>query len=260
MCDAQHGRLQSARALLVAELTSPSAAHTVRAGLVEAARRLEVLSDHQPSESGAPSALAAYVRIALGSIDDAAPGTPEHDVATARALLARNRPAQVLELLGDGDGDGAGAHTHLRTRIEALTLVAIAADRTDNAEPALSALRRALELAAPADLRAPFLAYTPAFGEVVDRYSWQLAGETRYAVGLLDDLHRDELPAFLEPLTERERAVLDYLPTMMSNAEIAQQLLVSVNTVKTHLKAVYRKLGVERRRDAVIRARQLELL
>jgi LuxR family transcriptional regulator, maltose regulon positive regulatory protein len=151
-------------------------------------------------------------------------------------------------------------HVHLRTRIEALTLVAIAADRADNGALALSALRRALELAAPADLRAPFLAYTPTFGEVVDRYSWQLAGETRYAVGLLDDLHRDELPAFLEPLTERERAVLDYLPTMMSNAEIAQQLLVSVNTVKTHLKAVYRKLGVERRRDAVIRARQLELL
>jgi LuxR family maltose regulon positive regulatory protein len=61
-------------------------------------------------------------------------------------------------------------------------------------------------------------------------------------------------------LTERERAVLDHLPTMMSNAEIAQQMLVSVNTVKTHLKAVYRKLGVERRRDAVVRARQLELL
>jgi LuxR family maltose regulon positive regulatory protein len=35
---------------------------------------------------------------------------------------------------------------------------------------------------------------------------------------------------------------------------------VSVNTIKTHLKAVYRKLGVERRRDAVVRARQLELL
>jgi LuxR family transcriptional regulator, maltose regulon positive regulatory protein len=257
LCDAQHGRLQSARALLVAELTSPSAAHAVRAGLAEAARRLEVLSDRQPYEPGAASAFAANVRIALGSIDDAAPGTPERDVATARALLARNRPAQVLELLGDGTG---ATQVHLRTRIEELTLVAIAADRTDNPAAALSALRRALELAAPADLRAPFLNYTPTFGEVVDRYSWQLAGETRYAVGLLDDLHRDELPAFLEPLTERERAVLDYLPTMMSNAEIAQQLLVSVNTVKTHLKAVYRKLGVERRRDAVIRARQLELL
>jgi LuxR family maltose regulon positive regulatory protein len=259
LCDAQHGRLQSARALLVAEPTSASAAHAVRVGLAEAARRLEVLSDRQPHEPGAASAFGDDVRVALGSIDEAAPGTPERNVATARALLARNRPAQVVELLGH-HATGRDAHVHLRTRIEALTLVAIAADRTDNAALALTALRRALELAAPADLRAPFLAYTPTFGEVVDRYSWQFAGETRYAVGLLDDLHRDELPAFLEPLTERERAVLDYLPTMMSNAEIAQQLLVSVNTVKTHLKAVYRKLGVERRRDAVIRARQLELL
>ena len=54
--------------------------------------------------------------------------------------------------------------------------------------------------------------------------------------------------------------MLEYLPTMMTNTEIAHQLLVSVNTVKTHLKSVYRKLGVDRRRDAVIRAKQLEIL
>jgi LuxR family maltose regulon positive regulatory protein len=65
---------------------------------------------------------------------------------------------------------------------------------------------------------------------------------------------------FVEPLTSRERAVLEYLPTMMTNTEIARQLLVSVNTVKTHLKAVYRKLGVARRREAVLRAKQLEIL
>ena len=104
------------------------------------------------------------------------------------------------------------------------------------------------------------LAYAVQFRDVIDRYGWQLVGETRYAVELVDDLNRDELPAFLEPLTERERVVLEYLPSMMSNAEIAQQMLISVNTVKTHLKAVYRKLGVERRRDAVVRARQLEML
>ena len=65
---------------------------------------------------------------------------------------------------------------------------------------------------------------------------------------------------FVEPLTSRELAVLEYLPTMMTNTEIARHLLVSVNTVKTHLKSVYRKLGVERRRDAVVLAKQLEIL
>ena len=61
--------------------------------------------------------------------------------------------------------------------------------------------------------------------------------------------------ALLEPLSERERAILRYLPTMMSNAEIASELFVSVNTVKTHLKSIYRKLGAARRREAVERAR-----
>jgi LuxR family transcriptional regulator, maltose regulon positive regulatory protein len=66
--------------------------------------------------------------------------------------------------------------------------------------------------------------------------------------------------ALLEPLSDRERAVLRYLPTMMSNVEIAGELFVTSNTVKTHLKSIYRKLGVARRRDAVERARALQLL
>jgi LuxR family maltose regulon positive regulatory protein len=54
--------------------------------------------------------------------------------------------------------------------------------------------------------------------------------------------------------------VLRYLPTTMSNQEIAAQMCVSVNTVKTHLKAIYRKLDVDDRRTAVARARTLRLL
>jgi ATP/maltotriose-dependent transcriptional regulator MalT len=69
-----------------------------------------------------------------------------------------------------------------------------------------------------------------------------------------------DLPAFIEPLTHQERATLALLPTLMSNEEIAAALHVSINTVKCHLKAVYRKLGVERRRDAVLRARHLGVL
>jgi LuxR family maltose regulon positive regulatory protein len=64
----------------------------------------------------------------------------------------------------------------------------------------------------------------------------------------------------LEPLTEREFAVLGELPTMRSNDEIAAQFFVSVNTVKSHLKHLYRKLDVTNRRAAVRRARELGLI
>jgi len=63
-----------------------------------------------------------------------------------------------------------------------------------------------------------------------------------------------------EPLTQRELTVLRFLPTDMSTVEIADELCVSVNTVKTHLAAIYRKLPARRRREAVHRARQLELI
>ena len=63
-----------------------------------------------------------------------------------------------------------------------------------------------------------------------------------------------------EPLTERETTVLRRLVTNMTIAEIADELCVSVNTVKTHVSAVYRKLPAASRREAVARARQLELL
>ncbi len=53
-------------------------------------------------------------------------------------------------------------------------------------------------------------------------------------------------------LTDRELAVLQLLPSMMSNEQIARELFVSVNTVKVHLKSLYRKLGVTSRREAVM--------
>jgi LuxR family maltose regulon positive regulatory protein len=80
------------------------------------------------------------------------------------------------------------------------------------------------------------------------------------ALEVLDRAVHARSVGFIEPLTERECAVLGHLPTLMSNAEIARSMHISVNTVKTHLKALYRKLDVDRRRDAVVRARQLELL
>ena len=54
--------------------------------------------------------------------------------------------------------------------------------------------------------------------------------------------------------------MLRYLTSALSNVEIADELYVSVNTVKTHIKSIYRKLNTTRRRDAVRRARELRLL
>jgi len=62
-----------------------------------------------------------------------------------------------------------------------------------------------------------------------------------------------------EELTAKELEVLGLLATRLSRREIGQRLYVSLNTVKTHQRAVYRKLGVENRTAAVTRARELGL-
>ena len=63
-----------------------------------------------------------------------------------------------------------------------------------------------------------------------------------------------------EPLTESETRVLRYLPTNLSVPEIAGEIFLSANTVKTHMRHLYGKLGVNSRREAVERARSLGLL
>ena len=64
----------------------------------------------------------------------------------------------------------------------------------------------------------------------------------------------------VEPLSEREREVLEHVSAMESTAEIATEMYISVNTVKTHLKSIYRKLAVTHRGEAVRRAKRLGLL
>ncbi len=63
-----------------------------------------------------------------------------------------------------------------------------------------------------------------------------------------------------EPLTSREATVLRYLQSTLSNHEIAAELSLSVHTVKTHVRNIYRKLGVAQRREAVRTAREQQLL
>jgi LuxR family maltose regulon positive regulatory protein len=72
--------------------------------------------------------------------------------------------------------------------------------------------------------------------------------------------HRLAAPGGDVRLTESERAVLRFLPSHMTNQEISRALFLSVNTVKTHLRSAYRKLGAGSRREAIARARRLGLL
>jgi DNA-binding NarL/FixJ family response regulator len=67
-------------------------------------------------------------------------------------------------------------------------------------------------------------------------------------------------PSPAAALTDRELVVLRLLATTLSQPEIAQELYVSVNTVRTHIQGIYRKLGVASRREAIASAREHDLL
>ncbi|MFN2230215.1 MAG: response regulator transcription factor, partial [Anaerolineae bacterium] len=68
------------------------------------------------------------------------------------------------------------------------------------------------------------------------------------------------MEALVEPLTEREVEVLRLLVAGLSNAEIAEELVIAVSTVKSHVNHIYGKLGVENRTQAVIKVQELDLL
>jgi LuxR family transcriptional regulator, maltose regulon positive regulatory protein len=150
--------------------------------------------------------------------------------------------------------------------VEAWLIDAVAHDVMHDEVRAQHSLERALDYAEPRGFRHPFLRLGIRVRALLRRH---LQGETVHRA-LVEDLldafdagERSRQPpaaTLVEPLSDRELTVLRFLPTMMSNAEIAAELFVSVNTVKTHLRRVYAKLGTGNRRDAVRRARELQLL
>ena len=182
-------------------------------------------------------------------------------VLVARAELVDGRPTRSLELLGTVTGyPGAD----LVPTTEAWLLTALAHDRLRNDADASAALLRALTLAEPEGIARPFLLSAERVTPLLVRHQ-QISGRyEEFTTHLLELLGAREPGTtgahLLEPLTNRERSVLLLLPTMMSNAEIAEELFVSVNTVKVHLKSLYRKVGATSRRQAVARARELGLL
>jgi LuxR family transcriptional regulator, maltose regulon positive regulatory protein len=146
--------------------------------------------------------------------------------------------------------------------VEAMLLGARIAQREHDTGRALEMITHALDVA-PAALVLPFAEAREAFGCLLARHPgiasrWPAApGGTP---GNDSARHERAAPHPSVILTEREQSVLAYLATSLTAAEIAVELYLSVNTVKTHLAAIYRKLGANGRREAVRRARELELL
>ena len=220
-----------------------------------------------PSIAPPPSGLPSSVAVALGVVETidrqgrgcAIGGTLEHTIADARRALADASLRRLDGCLAPWRDVTTLSHEHPRSVVELHVLLAIAELRHEREASALEWIDRAIALAAPAALWGPVLARERELRVLLDRHSWELGASNSAAVAMLDNLRADHAGP-VAGLTDRERVVLHYLPTLMSNTEIAAEMLVSVNTVKTHLKSIYRKLGVERRRDALLRARQVELL
>jgi len=99
----------------------------------------------------------------------------------------------------------------------------------------------------------------PIVAELAEAHDPAIAMATTNDASMLYD-RRPRTGPLAEHLTERELTVLRYLQGTLSNLEIASMLYVSVNTVKTHVKNIYRKLDAGQRREAVRRARDLRLL
>ena len=186
--------------------------------------------------------------------------------ALARLRLLEGEPGAARETLA-AHRERPGNGTPLEVRTESWLLDALALDALADHEEAARSLEHALDLAEPAGLRRPIVTQGSAVCPLLHRHVRRGTAHQALVGEVLDAVERHgrsrprAAPALVtEQLSEREQAILRYLPTMMSNQEIAGELFVSVNTVKTHLKAIYRKLDAPGRREAVSRARELGLV
>jgi LuxR family maltose regulon positive regulatory protein len=156
--------------------------------------------------------------------------------------------------------------------IRIAVLQALAWQALGDMSNALDALERALVLAEPGGYVRIFLDGGTAMATLLCQAKAQQAEAQRVMSGYVDKL----LPAFgemmagesthpggslsIEPLTPRETEVLRLIVAGASNPQIAQELFVTVNTVKRHITHILGKLGVDNRTQAAMRARELGLL
>jgi LuxR family maltose regulon positive regulatory protein len=229
---APHMLIPRTRALLLHAL--------VRLGDTERAEQALAGLSEQDRDSGLMRVPTAALRLA------------QHDPHAAAAALA-----PVL--------DGSAPVGHPVWLAEAFMLAAITRDALGDPDGAGHALERALELA-ERDRALLAFALFPASG-LLERHARQGTAHAALLAGIHTLLagHKPAVPAAgpqppIEPLSNSEIRVLRYLPSNLSVAEIAGELYLSVNTIRTHMRHLYAKLGAHRRHEAVERARALGLL
>jgi LuxR family maltose regulon positive regulatory protein len=216
-----------------------------------------------------PSAVDAHlrstevrVRLDQGDVTGAhdvvrgAPAGVDTELLGARVALAQ-APAQTRDLL-----EAIDARTP-RQAVKKLLLRAQLPDADPDDESA--ALTEAISAGGPLGLVRTFLDEGPALSrrlpqlalEHTDRTTGRIAALACHELALAPTRQKT---GPIEQLTPRELAVLRLLPLRMSNREMAAQLYISVNTVKTHVRAIYRKLDAPHRSAAVHRATALQLV
>ena len=205
-------------------------------------------------------------KVAIDRVSTADAASPYPDalgrIVVAKARLQLDQPRWAIDALHPL----LNAVPRFRVpAVESRILAAVAADRLHQDAVALTNMAEAVGLAHSVGMNRPFLTAGPQVARLLVRHRHVVARHLEFT-GELSAAIAGDVGAALdsgplpEPLTDREMAVLGYLPTMFKSAEIAADLFVSVNTVKTHQRAIYRKLGAANRREAVDQARALNLL
>jgi LuxR family maltose regulon positive regulatory protein len=187
------------------------------------------------------------------------PEAPATDLLEARIRFAEGQPAAAQSALARVAATGTR-----RTRIEHALLSALALRHTD-IHAAHDALETALLVAQPAGFVMTIIGEGPQLWSLLDSLPAR-AEVADYVSQLLHTAQRVVPPprpvtwqGLVEPLSERELTVVRHLASRLDSTEIAAVLYLSVNTVRTHVKAIYRKLSVNSPTDAVSRARALDL-